>query len=88
MPPDSPARNLNFALISSIDRTSPHKDTELVRDLLPGVPLAGAIPASNSLPAADKAASTTISELLQKVEDNNTRIIANLKKRSKEYMRL
>ena len=88
MPADSPARYLNFALIISLAQISSHKDTDLVRDLLLGMPLTGAIPSSNTLPAADKPALTTIPELLQKVEERNNRIIANLKKRSKEETRL
>ena len=64
MPPDSPARYLNFALIAFLVSHTSHSDTSLVKDLIQGMPLSGDIPLAHSLPGAEKPSKTTIADLL------------------------
>ena len=56
IPKDSPAKNLNFPLIHCLVRTFGYEDHALTYDLPRGMPIAGKILPSGTLPARERPA--------------------------------
>ena len=78
------AHDIDLALLDALMNVTCAPDTELVKDLILGMPLSGMIPAAPSLRRELPREGTTIDKILMCVEKTNARVLSNLYKQSPE----
>ena len=80
LPAQSPARSINFPLISSLTTKFEYEDTEFVRDLSMGMPIAGPIPPTPGLTTRKRAAQSSYAEWQRGIPKRNVDVINRVTK--------